>query len=63
MKLSVNGKFIELAASSGLLDILQSFSPPFAVAVNGQFVAQGEYARLSLKEGDVIDVVSPIQGG
>ena len=34
-----------------------------ATAVNGQFVALGERAALSLQEGDRIEILSPRQGG
>ncbi|MEO2281689.1 sulfur carrier protein ThiS [Pseudoalteromonas pernae] len=37
--------------------------PPFALALNGQFVAQQDYAHTQLKAGDRIDILSPIQGG
>jgi len=35
----------------------------FAVAVNSEFVGRDEYATLTLKAGDSIDVLFPIQGG
>jgi sulfur carrier protein len=46
-------------------DALAAFGakPPFAVALNGQFVARGEHATKTLAAGDRLDVVSPVAGG
>lgn len=38
-------------------------APPFAVAVNLQFVPRGQYAAIALRAHDKIDVVQPIVGG
>jgi len=35
----------------------------FAVAVNGDFVSREDYDHTSVKNGDSIDVLLPIQGG
>lgn len=35
----------------------------FAVAVNKSFVPRHDFIHTSLKDGDVIDVVMPMQGG
>lgn len=45
--------------------ILDHFSvkPPFAVAINGEFVANNNYDTTWLNENDKVDVVSPIFGG
>ena len=37
--------------------------PPFAVAVNGEFVARGQHAVRALQAGDKVDVVQPVAGG
>lgn len=34
-----------------------------AVAINGEFVARGDYAQRLLDERDLVDVVAPMQGG
>jgi len=46
-------------------DALAAFgaTPPFAVALNGQFVARGEHASKALAAGDKLDIVSPVAGG
>lgn len=35
----------------------------FAAAVNQQFVPKQAYGKTSLKEGDIIDIIMPMQGG
>ena len=37
--------------------------PPFAVAVNGEFVSQSDYSGQAIQAQDRIDIVSPIFGG
>ena len=39
------------------------FKPPFAVAVNLHFIPKNQYAVTVLKEGDEVEVISPITGG
>jgi sulfur carrier protein len=36
---------------------------PFAAAVNGVFIPQSTHLTHVLKEGDFIELLSPIQGG
>lgn len=35
----------------------------FAVAINGDFIPRADYACTLLKNGDQIDIVSPVGGG
>jgi sulfur carrier protein len=35
----------------------------FAVALNKKFIPRTEYENIFLKDGDCVDVVSPMQGG
>lgn len=37
--------------------------PPFAVAVNTQFVPRAQYQSHPLQPGDKIDIISPVTGG
>ncbi len=39
------------------------FKPPFAVALNLQFVPKTRYGLTPLKPGDEVEVISPITGG
>ncbi|AWB65344.1 thiamine biosynthesis protein ThiS [Saccharobesus litoralis] len=64
MKLIINSQEFETPTAQ-LAATLQAFgaTPPFAVAVNGDFVAQQDYESTELNPGDCIDIVSPIYGG
>lgn len=37
--------------------------PPFAVAVNTEFVPKGQYDSRQLQAGDSLEVISPVTGG
>ncbi|MDF3123523.1 sulfur carrier protein ThiS [Rheinheimera sp. 1928-s] len=58
----LNGK-TETLNSSQLSDLLPRFKAPFAVALNGRFIAAAQYSDTQLKAGDELDIVSPIAGG
>ncbi|WP_127019670.1 sulfur carrier protein ThiS [Rheinheimera mangrovi] len=58
----LNGK-IEILNSSQLNDLLPRFKAPFAVALNGRFIAAAQYSDTQLQAGDQLDIVSPIAGG
>jgi sulfur carrier protein len=58
----LNGK-TKILNSSQLNDLLPRFKAPFAVALNGCFIAAAQYPNTLLKAGDQLDIVSPIAGG
>lgn len=63
---TVNGETRTLAESTTLADALTQWGyvcERVAVAVNGEFVARGDYAQHLLRERDNVDVVAPVQGG
>lgn len=67
MNLIVNGQqvtfnFKEKETINAALAQLD-FTPPFSVAINGEFVARAQYTCFLLSEGDAVDVVSPVFGG
>ena len=37
--------------------------PPFAAAINLQFVPRGQYGQRSLQANDAIELIAPITGG
>ena len=37
--------------------------PPFAVAINLQFIPKSNYAQCVLAENDQMEVISPVTGG
>ena len=43
--------------------VLAGIQPPFAAAVNLQFVPRGQYAQHALRDHDKIELISPITGG
>lgn len=65
MKLTVNGEALELDAGN-LADLLLKLDYEgdwLATAVNGDLVHREERAVQPLKEGDRIEILSPMQGG
>ena len=65
MNIHINQKFFSVPDVATITDALAAFGakPPFAVALNGQFVARGEHASKALAAGDKLDIVSPVAGG
>ena len=66
MTLQVNGESRSIDDGTALMDALAQWGyscTQVAVAVNGEFVARGEYAGRVLRGGDCLDVVAPVQGG
>ncbi len=61
----INQKPIELPSGATLADALhaQQAQPPFAAAVNLQFVPRETYAQHRLRDGDRIEIIAPITGG
>jgi sulfur carrier protein len=55
----------ELPANATLADAVQcaGITPPFAAAVNLQFVPKTQYANQVLQTNDQIELISPITGG
>lgn len=58
----LNGK-TEILNSNQLTELLPRFKAPFAVALNGRFIAASQYPAIKLQAGDQLDIVSPIAGG
>ena len=65
MNITINQQATELPAAASVADALALFNakPPFAVAVNTQFVPRGQYAQHVLADGDKMEVISPVTGG
>ncbi len=65
MKITLNQQATELQAHATVADALAQMQakPPFAVAVNTVFVPKGQYASHVLREGDRMEVISPVTGG
>jgi sulfur carrier protein len=65
MDIQINQKPLSLPDGATLADALAAFGaqPPFAVALNGHFVARSHHAARALQTGDKLDVVQPVAGG
>jgi thiamine biosynthesis protein ThiS len=64
--LRINGKTVELAAPTALLDYLRELGvEPRAVAVehNGVIVERNVYASITLRSGDTLEIVRMVGGG
>ena len=65
MKVFINQVEHELPLGATLADaiaLLQA-NPPFAAAVNLEFVPNTQYARKPLQHDDRIDIIAPVTGG
>lgn len=65
LEIILNGKPIELS-SVHLHDLLAeqtSAFESFAVAINQRFVSKKQYPNVTLRAGDQVELVSPMQGG
>ena len=66
INLTVNGKPRPIDASVDLETYLMSFGLNLqfvAVGYNGEVIRKEEYACLTLKDGDVLEIVRPVGGG
>ncbi len=65
MKVIINRQEHELAAGATVADAVAAIDakPPFAAAVNTQFVPRTQYAQHPLKDGDRVEIISPVTGG
>ncbi|MCW2807653.1 MAG: thiamine biosynthesis protein ThiS [Marmoricola sp.] len=66
MRLSVNGGPHELPEGSALTELVATMAPDargIAVAVNGSVVRAAEWPATTLREGDLVEVVTAHQGG
>ena len=55
----------ELPSNSRITDLLAMIEakPPFAVAVNLQFVPKTRHAEYVLHENDQVEIIAPVTGG
>ena len=55
----------ELPANSRITDLLTMIGarPPYAVAVNLQFVPKTRHAEYILQDNDQVEIIAPVTGG
>ena len=65
MQVVINHQPHELPAGATLADAIRVLQPqpPFAAALNLQFVPRGAYAQQALQAGDRIEIIAPVTGG
>ncbi|MGY8526252.1 sulfur carrier protein ThiS [Paracidovorax citrulli] len=65
MEILLNGRPLTVSASATMADAVSAsdIAPPFAAALNGQFVPKSAHAQTLLSPGDRIDLVQPVTGG
>jgi sulfur carrier protein len=65
MDIHINSQAFTLPDDARLADALASYGalPPYAVAVNGEFVPRTQHGTRALASGDRVDVVRPVAGG
>ncbi len=65
IKVQINGKSFDLPAPATLADAvaLLPIKPPFAAAINLQFVPNTAYHHTRLQDADQVDLIAPVTGG
>jgi len=66
MKVSINGEIKEFDRDSltiqELLEII-NYGKGIAIALNETFILKTKYQETTIKDGDRLDILSPVQGG
>lgn len=65
MQVLINGQPHELDARATLADAIARLEPqpPYAAAVNRQFVPRSGYGSHPLQPGDEVELIRPVTGG
>ena len=66
MKISINGVVSQIDEPVTLAEIASGHKEddsPFALALNGDFIPKEHYQQIYIKDGDKLDIVSPVGGG
>jgi len=65
MNILINQNATDVPEGATVADALAQLAPkpPFAVAVNLQFVPQSGYATHTLHQGDSVEIIAPVTGG
>ena len=65
MNVIINKQEHQLPTGATLADAVAAIEakPPFAAAVNTQFVPKTQYAQQFLRDGDRVEIISPVTGG
>jgi sulfur carrier protein len=66
MNVIINGQAVELsdgATTASAVQVLTSAPSGIAVAVNGEVVRRGDWESTPLADGDLVEVLTAVQGG
>lgn len=65
MIIQINNQTVDLPTGASLADAVRSFGavPPFAAAVNMQFIPNHQYSRTLLQPNDSVEIIRPVTGG
>ncbi len=65
MKVLINQQTHELSDDATVADAIAVIEarPPYAAAVNTQFVPKTSHASHALKDGDRVEIIAPVTGG
>ncbi|AVP58295.1 sulfur carrier protein ThiS [Pulveribacter suum] len=65
MNVLINQTPVELPEGASVADAVAHLAPqpPFAVAVNLQFIPNSRYAAQPLADGDQVEIIAPVTGG
>jgi len=66
IKVSVNGEVKEIAEGLNIHQLIEALDyriKGFAVAINTTFVPIDSYDKTVVEDGDLIDILAPVQGG
>ena len=66
MKIQLNGQSKNLASTQSLKEFVASFCKkhnPIIAEVNGKIIKSNNWETVSLKDGDVVELVSFVGGG
>ncbi len=61
----INNASFELPPGASLADAVRLVQavPPFAAAVNLQFIPSGQHEKTALHDNDKIEIIRPVTGG
>ena len=65
MHITINQQSVELPDTATVADAVAHWNakPPFAVAVNTQFIPKSQHAQRALQAGDKVEIIAPVTGG
>ena len=65
MQILINNQPTDMPEGASIAQVLAQLQPrpPFAVAVNTQFVPKGRYEQQLLQADNKVEVIAPVTGG